>query len=81
MDEVAVISCKFIERGVVEVKGTKRGTKAPREYTVHFDNRGNMKFGHLWIPMIDDESYLQVDMIPQTVRQAAVEKYRKENGS
>jgi hypothetical protein len=76
--EIVVKSCKFIDERVIEVEAFEKRLMAPRIYTVHFDRRGAIKFGHLWVPDYDD-SYLVADAIPMSVRQAAIIMYRKDN--
>jgi hypothetical protein len=74
VEQILVKSSQFIADNVVEIKGWKKGTKAPREYTVHFTLRGEVKFGHMWLPDYGD--YLRVDAIPTAVKQAAIETYK-----
>jgi adenylate kinase len=62
------------EQQVVEVKA--RAGSAPRDYTVHFDRHGVIKFGHGYVP---DLGYLDPESIPSVVKQAAFELYQKDN--
>lgn len=76
MDDVLVDTCETIADNVVQVKGWRTGTRAPREFTVHFTRRGEIKFGHLWIPY-HDETYVAGDALPESVRQAALQHHRR----
>jgi hypothetical protein len=75
VEEIEVRSGETIEDGVIEIKGWKKGTKAPRVFTVHFTRRGEVKFGHLWVP--DYGGYLRPEAIPIAVKHAAIELYKK----
>jgi hypothetical protein len=75
-EQLTIREAYFIDRDQLVIEIKARAGRVPREYTVHFSRRGEIRFGHGYVP---DVGYLDADSIPDMVKQAATELFQKDN--
>jgi hypothetical protein len=87
IEQVSIETLNVLSPTVIEVKARlievnrKKSTitKIPREYSVHFDAKGILLFGHLHVPSYGDDidTYMKPDVIPEAVKVAANAKMKE----